>query len=397
MNDLVTGQDAFVFHVCPIRILKRMLSNTTITRDHEKSVFLVVVRPVTCQVFPRIQITLPYKWQLRTAHQSNKNFGCGDFTIEFENDYIFEFATEVNEETTNENDDVPEENYMMIYVKMINGKTISIKCEGKPTAALISDEVERRSLIPRDMTYLAHKGKVMIEKKTIEENNIEAEATLEMSPRHCWEEWKRMNKWTHMKQKKTEEKKRKLEEGREGKMTKPNDDTVYLRRDIMEALERSEEKMVSYSRKADEKMESYSRKADEMMEKFLQITSKGMNSSIVKMKEEGDDRYKQFNERITNIERKILDMDEKHENRSEVNKGEHVDENQGKAVVTGFHSETTESEVTQLLKESINEVGMDIGNARIECTAKPITLAFIHFKNDGDRNKFIRSANMLKK
>ena len=46
-----------------------------------------------------------------------------------------------------------------------------------------------------------------------------------------------MNKWTHMKQKKTE-KKRKLEEGKEGKMTKPNDDTVYLRRDIMEALER---------------------------------------------------------------------------------------------------------------------------------------------------------------
>ena len=31
------------------------------------------------------------------------------------------------------------------------------------------------------------------------------------------------------------------------------------------------------------------------------------------------------------------------------------------------------------------------------CTAKPITHAFIHFMNDGDRNKFIRSANMLKK
>ena len=53
-----------------------------------------------------------------------------------------------------------------------------------------------------------------------------------------------------------------------------------------------------------------------------------MNSSIVKMK--GDDRHKQFNQRITNIE-KILDMDEKDENRSEVSKGEHVDENQGKA------------------------------------------------------------------
>ena len=76
-----------------------------------------------------------------------------------------------------------EENYMMIYVKMTNGKTISMKCEGKQTAATISDEVERRSMIPRDTTYLVHKGKVMIEKKTIEENNIEAEATLEMSLR----------------------------------------------------------------------------------------------------------------------------------------------------------------------------------------------------------------------
>ena len=150
-------------------------------------------------------------------------------------------------------------------------------------------------------------------------------------------------------------------------------------------------------------MENFSRKADEMLEKFLQVTStvgnqiQGMNSSIVKMKEEGDDRYKQFNERIMNIERKILDMDEKYENRSEVIKREHVDENQGKTVITGFHSETTESEVVQLLKELINEVGMDIGNARIECPAKPITHALIHFKNDGERNKFIRSANMLKK
>ena len=56
-----------------------------------------------------------------------------------------------------------------------------------------------------------------------------------------------------------------------------------------------------------------------------------------------------------------------------------------------------ESEVTQLLKESMIEVGADIGNARIECTAKPITHAFIHFKNDGERNKFIRSPNMLEK
>ena len=88
--------------------------------------------------------------------------------------------------------------------------------------------------------------------------------------------------------------------------------------------ESSDEKMESYSRKTDEKMENFSRKADDVMEKFLQVTStvgnqnQGMNSSIVKMKEEGDDRFKQFNERITNIERKIPDMDEKYESRSEV-------------------------------------------------------------------------------
>ena len=31
------------------------------------------------------------------------------------------------------------------------------------------------------------------------------------------------------------------------------------------------------------------------------------------------------------------------------------------------------------LKEVINEVGMDLRSARIECPAKPITHAFIHF------------------
>ena len=33
---------------------------------------------------------------------------------------------------------------------------------------------------------------------------------------------------------------------------------------------------------------------------------------------------------------------------------------------------------------------MSIENARIECFAKPITHAFIHFKNDNERDKYIR-------
>ena len=51
------------------------------------------------------------------------------------------------------------------------------------------------------------------------------------------------------------------------------------------------------------------------------------------------------------MERKILDMDKKYEHRSEDNKQEHVNANQGETKITGFHSETTESEVIQLLIE----------------------------------------------
>ena len=49
---------------------------------------------------------------------------------------------------------------------------------------------------------------------------------------------------------------------KKGKMTKPNDDMAHLKRDMMEALRRLDEKMDSYSRKTDEKMECYSRKTD---------------------------------------------------------------------------------------------------------------------------------------
>ena len=63
------------------------------------------------------------------------------------------------EENTEETDNMLEEIYATVYVKMINGKTISIRHHRNMTAAVISDEVERRSLIPRDMIRLVHKGK----------------------------------------------------------------------------------------------------------------------------------------------------------------------------------------------------------------------------------------------
>ena len=51
-------------------------------------------------------------------------------------------------------------------------------------------------------------------------------------------------------------------------------------------------------------------------------------------------------------------MDEKYENRSDEPRGAHADKNQGKAVITGFHSETSDPEVIQLLKELITEIGV---------------------------------------
>ena len=97
------------------------------------------------------------------------------------------------------------------------------------------------------------------------------------------------------------------------------------------------------------------------------------------------------------MEKKISDIDEKCENRKDELNRSHEDQNQGKAVVTGFHSETSESEVEQLLKETIIEIGMSIQNARIECLAQPIKRTFIYFKSDDGRNKYVRSANMLRK
>ena len=40
-----------------------------------------------------------------------------------------------------------------------------------------------RTAIPRGITYLTHQGKMLKNKKTIEEHNIEGETTVEMSMR----------------------------------------------------------------------------------------------------------------------------------------------------------------------------------------------------------------------
>ena len=145
-----------------------------------------------------------------------------------------------------------EENYMTVYVKMINEKTISIKCHRNWTATVISDEVERRSSIPRDMIRLVHKGKMLSEKKTMKENNIEAEATIEMSLRLLggMEVIEQMD--TH----ETEEDGEKVKVG--GRKRRKSDETkrrhgLLEKRHYFEALRRSDEKWIATQERLDEK------------------------------------------------------------------------------------------------------------------------------------------------
>ena len=119
------------------------------------------------------------------------------------------------------------------------------------------------------------------------------------------------------------------------------------------------------------------------MDKFLQTITDSigtqlhdMTSTIVK----NERRRRQTNKPMKESwiwHRNPWQRRTQHENRSDE---AHEDQNQDETVITGFHNKTSESEIIQFLKETITEIGMTIEKTRIECPAKSITLAFIHFK-----------------
>ena len=113
-------------------------------------------------------------WQDQVTHQFKKNYVFDD--------YIFTTPTEVNGKNTTEpkHEDEFEENFMTVHVKTISGNTISIKCDKNQKADTVSVKIEMRTAIPRGTTYLTHSGKVLNDKKAIEERNIEGETTTEM-------------------------------------------------------------------------------------------------------------------------------------------------------------------------------------------------------------------------
>ena len=91
------------------------------------------------------------------------------------------------------------------------------------------------------MTYLVHHGKVLNEKRTIEENNIGTETTIVMSLRQLGGTDKSESMDT-LESEEDRDNKRKLAEVSEGKLTRPSEDALFLKKEVIDSLKKSEEK-----------------------------------------------------------------------------------------------------------------------------------------------------------
>ena len=106
-----------------------------------------------------------------------------------------------------------------------------------------------------------NQGRVLNDKKTIEESSIEPGATIEMSLRIMGG----MEEEELMETSETQEdiKKRKLKELSESKPSRRSEDV-----EIISATKRSDEKMENFSERTEEQMESYAKRTDEKWKHF---------------------------------------------------------------------------------------------------------------------------------
>ena len=129
-NTLYCGFPSTLSESCFLDVTEpKTRSNTTKDRDLIIVLFPGIILSCSSLTGSRIQSTSPNKWQLRSVQQSIGKVG----------------NIEDNDE---ERDNTPEEIYETIYVKTINGKTISTRYYKNMTATVILEEVERRTLVP---------------------------------------------------------------------------------------------------------------------------------------------------------------------------------------------------------------------------------------------------------
>ena len=176
--------------------------------------------PVLCcltQDLKDSQEVFQCEWRSHTAHQSIKLYDFDHYIFAYSNEFAGKIIVEPEGES--------EKNMITIYVRTSSGETISIKCDKKRKA-----EVEIRSTIPRSMTYLVHHEKVLNEKGAIEENNIGTETTIDMSLRLLGG-MEKSELMETLESEENREKKRKLEETCEGKLTRPSEDAMFFRKE----------------------------------------------------------------------------------------------------------------------------------------------------------------------
>ena len=90
------------------------------------------------------------------------------------------------------------------------------------------------------------------------------------------------------------------------------------------------------------------------------------------MEEDSDDRYSRMNEKITTVEKRMTILEDPNNRGSEMKANDmegtkaQEEQNQRRAVVTGFHDDTTEQEVQDRLKETITTAGMSTDRSRMQ-------------------------------
>ena len=132
---------------------------------------------------------------------------------------------------------------MTVHVRTISGKTISIKCDKRQSITRIKDE-----MIPKDLQHLVNQGRALSESKTVEESNINAETTLEMTlALHCGT--KEDETMTSAGSGEDRQMRIKHSEISEIGGVQLSDDTEHMKKEMNNASMRSEEKMESLLRK----------------------------------------------------------------------------------------------------------------------------------------------------
>ena len=187
--------------------------------------------------------------------------------------------------------------------------------------------------------------------------------------------------------------------------TEISDDPEYIEREIIIASRRSEEFMETLQHKFQintmEKMQSMTKQTNKTILQSVGSQRQGTNTTIEKMKVENEDNHRRMDEQINTTEQMMTMLEDSDRRRSDTKandmegKTSQEDQNQRRTVVTGFHDDTTTQEEQDTLKEITTTTGMSMEQIQIKCPTKPITHAFLQFK-DNDEN-LIRSGNILKK